>query len=151
MALVPTRELAVQVRGEFEKLAQGRRIHCVALYGGKPIRRQVEQLRRGADVVIGTPGRVLDHLGRKSLDLRSLDVVVLEEGRVVEQGSAESVFARFLARIEAGEQPSFEALVGDHPQLADELRTLQGEYARLPEALGRTAPEPPARELRTSD
>jgi ATP-dependent RNA helicase DeaD len=79
LVLVPTRELAVQVRDEFEKLAHGRRAHCVPIYGGKPIRGQIGNLQRGADVIVGTPGRVLDHLGRGSLDLRSLRTVVLDE------------------------------------------------------------------------
>ena len=58
--LVPTRELAVQVRDEIEKLAHGRRIACVPVYGGKPIRGQIAKLQQGAEVVVGTPGRVLD-------------------------------------------------------------------------------------------
>ena len=79
LVLVPTRELAVQVRDEFEKLAHGRRVRCVPVYGGKPIRGQIGKLQQGADVVIGTPGRVLDHLARGSLDLRSVRTVVLDE------------------------------------------------------------------------
>ncbi len=79
LILVPTRELAVQVRGEVVKLAHGRRINCVAVYGGKPIRSQIEKLRRGADVIVGTPGRVLDHMHRRTLDLSHLAVVVLDE------------------------------------------------------------------------
>src|SRR5215831_6818505 len=79
LVLVPTRELAVQVREEFVKLAHGQKVHTVALYGGKPIRGQIDKLRRGAEVVIGTPGRVLDHLARGTLELRDLKIVVLDE------------------------------------------------------------------------
>jgi ATP-dependent RNA helicase DeaD len=79
LALVPTRELAVQVRDECVKLAAGRELHIVALYGGKPIRAQTEQLRRGAEMVVGTPGRVLDLMSRGSLQLGSLQWVVLDE------------------------------------------------------------------------
>lgn len=79
LVLVPTRELAVQVRDEFEKLAHGRRASCVPIYGGKPIRGQVAKLQQGADVVVGTPGRVIDLIGRGSLDLRSIRIVVLDE------------------------------------------------------------------------
>jgi ATP-dependent RNA helicase DeaD len=79
LVLVPTRELAVQVREEIEKLAHGRRIGCVPVYGGKPIRAQVAKLQQGAEVVVGTPGRVLDLLGRNSLDLSGLKMVVLDE------------------------------------------------------------------------
>src|SRR6185503_19121627 len=79
LVLVPTRELAVQVREEVVKLAHGQKIHSVAVYGGKPIRGQIEKLERGADIVIGTPGRVLDHLGRGTLRLDDLAIVVLDE------------------------------------------------------------------------
>jgi ATP-dependent RNA helicase DeaD len=79
LVLVPTRELAVQVRGELVKLAHGRKVGAVAVYGGKPIRGQIDKLRRGAQVVIGTPGRVLDHLARGTLELRDLRFVVLDE------------------------------------------------------------------------
>lgn len=79
LILVPTRELAVQVRDETVKLGLGRRLHCVAVYGGKPIRDQIEKLRRGAHVVVGTPGRILDHIARGSLDLRGVRCVVLDE------------------------------------------------------------------------
>jgi ATP-dependent RNA helicase DeaD len=76
---VPTRELAVQVRGEVEKLSHGRKIHSVALYGGKPIRGQIDKLQRGVEIVIGTPGRVLDHIARGTLRLDDLHFVVLDE------------------------------------------------------------------------
>ena len=79
LVLVPTRELAVQVRDEIEKLAHGRRFSCVPVYGGKPIRSQIAKLQQGAEVIVGTPGRVLDLLGRGSLDLRTLKIVVLDE------------------------------------------------------------------------
>ncbi len=79
LVLVPTRELAVQVRDEIDKLASGRRITSVALYGGKPIRGQIAKLQRGVDLVIGTPGRILDHLSRQTLQLDGLLCVVLDE------------------------------------------------------------------------
>jgi len=79
LILAPTRELAVQVRDEVDKLSHGRRLRCVALYGGKPIRGQTEKLKRGADLAVGTPGRVLDHIGRGTLKLDELQFVVLDE------------------------------------------------------------------------
>jgi ATP-dependent RNA helicase DeaD len=79
LVLVPTRELAVQVREEFDKLAHGTRISSVPIYGGKPIRGQLAKLQRGADAVIGTPGRVIDLIGRGALDLRAIQIVVLDE------------------------------------------------------------------------
>jgi ATP-dependent RNA helicase DeaD len=79
LVLVPTRELAVQVRDEFAKLAFGRNIHCAAVYGGKPIRSQIDKLKAGVHVVVGTPGRVLDHLARGTIQMDELEVVVLDE------------------------------------------------------------------------
>jgi len=79
LIMVPTRELAVQVKDEVVKLSEGRRVHCVAVYGGKPIRQQIEKLRRGAQIIVGTPGRVLDHLARGTVDFSKLRFVVLDE------------------------------------------------------------------------
>ena len=79
LVLVPTRELAVQVREEMAKLTHGRRVHVVAVYGGKPIKGQIDKLRRGAEIVVGTPGRVLDHIGRGTLTLNDVQCVVLDE------------------------------------------------------------------------
>ena len=79
LILVPTRELAVQVREEIVKLAHGEKASVVALYGGKPIRGQTDKLKRGAQIIVGTPGRVLDHIGRGSLQLQDIWCVVLDE------------------------------------------------------------------------
>ena len=79
LILVPTRELAVQVRGEIAKLAYGRKTRVLAVYGGKPIRGQTEKLSRGTEVVVGTPGRVLDHMARGTLKMDGLQIVVLDE------------------------------------------------------------------------
>jgi ATP-dependent RNA helicase DeaD len=79
LILAPTRELAVQVRDECSKLSATRKISVVAVYGGKPIRKQIEQLKRGAEIVVGTPGRVLDLMHRAALVLDGLRFVVLDE------------------------------------------------------------------------
>lgn len=80
LVLCPTRELAQQAEGEMRKLArytEGAR--TVAVYGGEPIQNQIPQLRRGASIVIGTPGRILDHINRKTLKLETLKMVILDE------------------------------------------------------------------------
>ncbi|MCH8080753.1 MAG: DEAD/DEAH box helicase, partial [Proteobacteria bacterium] len=79
LVLVPTRELAVQVRDELSRLAQFRGLGVVACYGGHAISKQIADLNRGAHIVVGTPGRVLDHLGRQTLQLGKLRTVVLDE------------------------------------------------------------------------
>ena len=79
LVMVPTRELAVQVRDEFEKLAAGSKMRCVAVYGGKPIKGQIDKLAKNPEVVVGTPGRVLDHMSRGTLLLSELELVTLDE------------------------------------------------------------------------
>ena len=79
LILVPTRELAVQVRDEAARLAYGRDIRITACYGGKPLAKQIERLRSGVDILVGTPGRILDLMRRTALSLDSLRWVVLDE------------------------------------------------------------------------
>ncbi len=79
LVLCPTRELALQVSREVEQLAQFRGIKVVAVYGGAPMGRQVAALEDGAQVVCGTPGRVLDHLRRGTLDAKGIRIFVLDE------------------------------------------------------------------------
>jgi ATP-dependent RNA helicase DeaD len=79
VVLLPTRELALQVAAELAKICAYRSITVVPVYGGAPMGRQVEQLRGGAQVVCGTPGRVLDHLRRGTLRLDRVRCAVLDE------------------------------------------------------------------------
>ena len=78
LVLTPTRELAVQVENEVRRLAP-ENVKCCCLYGGKPIGKQISQLQRGCHIVVGTPGRVLDHLKRRTLNIDKLWFVVLDE------------------------------------------------------------------------
>jgi ATP-dependent RNA helicase DeaD len=80
LILCPTRELAIQVTGELIKLSKyidG--VFTVPVYGGQPIARQLQALKKGAQIVVGTPGRVIDHLKRGTLKLGALKLVVLDE------------------------------------------------------------------------
>jgi len=79
LILCPTRELAQQVHGEIEKLAKFKTgIHAVAIYGGAPMEPQISRLKR-ANIVVGTPGRIMDHMRRRTLKLHNLQMVVLDE------------------------------------------------------------------------
>lgn len=78
LVLAPTRELALQVGKECEKIAADK-LHVIPVYGGAPMGKQIEQLKAGAQVVAGTPGRVLDHLRRGTLRLDGLKILVLDE------------------------------------------------------------------------
>ena len=79
LILVPTRELARQVHGEAEKLLNPAGLRTVAVYGGVGYRPQIEALKQGAHVVVGTPGRVLDHLLRKTLTPAHLRMLIFDE------------------------------------------------------------------------
>ncbi|MGV3614964.1 MAG: DEAD/DEAH box helicase [Fimbriimonas sp.] len=79
LVLVPTRELAVQVAGGIYDLAKHTGLRIVPVYGGQPIDRQFRALRSGAHIVVGTPGRVLDHLRRGSLNLGKVTFCALDE------------------------------------------------------------------------
>ena len=79
LVLVPTRELAVQVRDELSRLGQFCGVHVVALYGGQAISLQLEALHRGADIVVATPGRLMDHMKRGSVKIGHVHFVVLDE------------------------------------------------------------------------
>jgi ATP-dependent RNA helicase DeaD len=79
LVLTPTRELAIQVSKELDSLKGSKRLSMVPIYGGDSIGRQVQSLQRGVDIVVGTPGRILDHLGRGTLDLSAISFIVLDE------------------------------------------------------------------------
>ena len=79
MVLVPTRELAQQVAGEAELLGRPTGVHSLALYGGVGYHEQLDALRAGLHLVVGTPGRVLDHLLRRSLSLEHLKFLIFDE------------------------------------------------------------------------
>jgi ATP-dependent RNA helicase DeaD len=77
--LAPTRELVQQIVGEVQKLAVGQDVEVCGIYGGEPIERQLRALARGVDIVVGTPGRVMDHMERRTLFLGDIFHVVLDE------------------------------------------------------------------------
>lgn len=79
LILVPTRELAIQVTDEILSFRGNRNFNIISLYGGQSISEQQRRLRRGAQVVVGTPGRILDLIRRKDLNLESIDWAVLDE------------------------------------------------------------------------
>ncbi|HEY4182816.1 MAG TPA: DEAD/DEAH box helicase [Kofleriaceae bacterium] len=79
LILAPTRELALQVARELTKIGQHRGIVVEAIYGGAPIGKQITNLKNGVHVVVGTPGRVLDHIGRRTLDTKTISTFILDE------------------------------------------------------------------------
>jgi ATP-dependent RNA helicase RhlE len=87
VVLEPTRELAIQVAGEADKLATYTSLQVVSVYGGASIKRQAKALRRGVDIVVATPGRLMDQMRRRNVDFRDLQILVLDEAdRMLDMG-----------------------------------------------------------------
>jgi ATP-dependent RNA helicase DeaD len=104
LVLVPTRELCVQVTREFGAIGKYRHAHEVAIYGGVPYGPQERALARGAQIVVGTPGRLLDHIERKTLKLDGIRVAILDEAdRLLDMGFAPDV-RRLLRMVPATRQ-----------------------------------------------
>ncbi len=92
IVLVPTRELALQVTGEILSLRTGSRPRIAPVYGGASMGEQLRRLAFGVDIVVGTPGRVLDHLGRGSLDLSEIEYLILDEAdEMLDMGFIEDI------------------------------------------------------------
>lgn len=93
LVLTPTRELALQVADAFQVYARGMKgFHVLPVYGGQGMQVQLRQLKRGVHIIVGTPGRVMDHLRRKSLVLDSLKTLVLDEAdEMLQMGFIEDV------------------------------------------------------------
>lgn len=79
IVLCPTRELGMQVAAETNNICNAQGIRAIPIYGGQPIDRQIRALRQGAEIVVGTPGRVMDHLRRNTLNLSRVKMCVLDE------------------------------------------------------------------------
>ena len=79
LVLTPTRELAIQVSEELAKIGKFRRIKTLPIYGGQSIDRQIRALHFGVQVVVGTPGRLLDHINRGTIKLNAVKMLVLDE------------------------------------------------------------------------
>jgi len=92
LILTPTRELAVQVTQEIRNLSKYHQLSIVTIYGGASINKQMDELHRGANVVVGTPGRVLDMIDRRALHLEDVKIAVLDEAdRMLDMGFIDDV------------------------------------------------------------
>jgi ATP-dependent RNA helicase DeaD len=104
IVLAPTRELTQQIVGELQKLALGTDVAVCGVFGGEPIERQIRALQRGVDLVVGTPGRVLDHIERRTLYLGDIVHVVLDEAdRMLDIGFRPDI-ERILKRLSTPRQ-----------------------------------------------
>src|SRR5207253_4176590 len=87
LVLVPTRELALQVKEQFTILSTNHKLRIATIYGGTGFENQTRALRRGVDVIVATPGRLLDHMERRNVNLSALQILVLDEAdRLMDMG-----------------------------------------------------------------
>jgi ATP-dependent RNA helicase DeaD len=135
LVIVPTRELALQVTREFGAIGKYRKSHEVAIYGGVPYGPQERALARGTQIVIGTPGRLLDLIERGKLELGTVGIVILDEAdRLLDMGFAPEV-RRLLRRVPERRQTAlFSAtLVADVRDLAQRFSRDAVEVSIEPE------------------
>ncbi len=130
LVLVPTRELAVQVSQAFHSYGRALGVRVLPIYGGQPIGWQVKALQRGIDVVVATPGRALDHIGRETLRLDEIKTVVLDEAdEMLDMGFADDI-EEILQ-----ETPGERQTVLFSATLPPRIEGLTGRYLRDPERI----------------
>jgi ATP-independent RNA helicase DbpA len=131
LVLCPTRELADQVTQEIRRLARAEdNIKTLTLCGGVPIRTQLASLAHGAHIVVGTPGRILDHLQRETLSLEALNTLVLDEAdRMLDMGFAEDI-AQVVAHCPKQRQTLL--FSATYP---DDVAALAGRFMRDPKTV----------------
>jgi ATP-dependent RNA helicase DeaD len=143
LVLCPTRELALQVTSELERLGRARGVKPIAIYGGAPMGRQIEALAAGPQVVVGTPGRVLDHLHRGTLDASQVRMLVLDEADEMLSMGFERELSSILERLPPGRQtllfsatvpPDIERIARDRLK-NPEFVTLSGDHVGALEVL----------------
>jgi ATP-dependent RNA helicase DeaD len=134
LVLEPTRELAIQVAGECADVCTHRNLEALPIYGGAPIGPQIDSLKRGVHIVVGTPGRVLDHMRRKTLMTGSIEVLVLDEAdEMLSMGFLEDI-KDVIERLTARRQTLlFSATV------PDDIKRLASRYMVDPEHISLSA------------
>ncbi|MBI4581694.1 MAG: DEAD/DEAH box helicase, partial [Planctomycetes bacterium] len=127
LILVPTRELAVQVAAELRRLAGDVPLHVVPVYGGQKISHQAHLLGRKPHVVVGTPGRVMDLLGRRLLNFGHIRFVVLDEvDRMLDIGFRDDI-RKILSQVTSAHQTIFASAT-----ITDEIKNLAMRYTEAP-------------------
>ena len=135
LVLVPTRELAMQVSEAIFNYGRHLGIRVVPIYGGQPIHRQFKQLERGVDVVVATPGRAVDHIGRGSLPLDEVEMVVLDEAdEMLDMGFADDLEAILAATPETRQTILFSATMP--PKINSIAKKYQRDPVRIKIAKG---------------
>lgn len=130
LVLEPTRELAVQVAEHISQICKYTPFKVLPIYGGTSIQKQIDMLKRGVHIVVGTPGRIIDHLKRETLDLAKVKVVVLDEAdRMLDMGFVDDV-EYILSNTPVNRQTSLFSATIDHA-----VMNICDKYMKNPEKI----------------
>jgi ATP-dependent RNA helicase RhlE len=127
LVLAPTRELALQVEESVRTYGRQRPVGSVAIYGGVGFEAQVNRLRQGPEIVVATPGRLLDHVGQRTIDLSRVEVLVLDEAdRMLDMGFIHDI-RKILALLPVARQNLLFSAT-----FSTEIRRLAGDFLKSP-------------------
>jgi len=130
IVLCPTRELSIQVTEELKKLSKYKKLEILPIYGGQSIERQINILKKNVDIVVGTPGRILDHLERGTLKLENLKFFVLDEvDEMLNMGFQEDV-ENILEYVKSDKQTVFFSAT-----IPESIMNLAKKYLKNPEII----------------
>ena len=130
LVLEPTRELAIQVAEHISRISRYAPFKVLPIYGGKPIQKQIYALERGVHIVVGTPGRIIDHLKRGTLNLASVKIVVLDEAdRMLDMGFIDDI-EYILSNVPTSRQTSLFSATIDQS-----VMNVCNRYMRKPEKI----------------
>jgi ATP-dependent RNA helicase RhlE len=128
LILVPTRELAAQVQESVRTYGKYKPLHSTTIFGGVNINAQIQQLRRGVDIVVATPGRLLDHVQQRTIDLRTVEILVLDEAdRMLDMGFIHDIRRIINLLPKQRQNLMFSAT------FPDEIRKLAGTFMQNPQ------------------
>lgn len=127
LIITPTRELAIQITQEAKKLKEAKNINILAAYGGQDVEQQVRKLKNGIHLVIATPGRLLDHLRRKTIELGKLKMLVLDEAdEMLRMGFLQDVESIIIETPKSRQTMLFSATI------PNEVKSLSKRFMRSP-------------------
>jgi ATP-dependent RNA helicase RhlE len=127
LVVTPTRELCAQVEESIRTYGKYSQLKSITVYGGVGINPQIDALRRGVDILVATPGRLLDHVGQKTVDLRQVEILVLDEAdRMLDMGFIHDI-RKILALLPAKRQNLLFSAT-----FPDEIRKLAGSFMKDP-------------------
>lgn len=131
IVVTPTRELAIQVAEELYKIGQSKGITALPIYGGQNIERQIKALRKRPHIIVGTPGRLLDHIRRRTIRLKQIDIVVLDEAdEMLNMGFIEDI-EKILRETPAERQTLFFSAT-----IPRSLMKIAQQFMKKPEMIG---------------